>query len=152
MDATFTFFLPICLFSFYYITFLPMPLAIYLSALLCNFFLYSDYPFTMLLSGKQALLICQASSPCFFKLMLFHTSFIVPSHPLHLISSFLKYLSCLELILLPLILSHQRQTVFAESLVCMWFPTAMGHVSVFFSDKSPTSLGLLVWGLFVIVE
>lgn len=107
MDATFTFFLPICLFSFYYITFLPMSLAIYLSALPCNFFFYTQtISFTMLLSGKQAPLICQASSPCFFKLMLFHTSFIVLSHSLHLTSSFLKYLSCLELILLPLILSH----------------------------------------------
>lgn len=45
MDATLTFFFPTCLFSFYDITFLPMSLAIYLSALPCNFFLHSDYSF-----------------------------------------------------------------------------------------------------------
>lgn len=102
-------------------------------------------PFITLLSGKQAPLICQASSPSFFKLMLFHTSFILLSHSLHLLSSFLKYLSCLELILLPLILRHQRQTVFAESHVCMCFLIAMGHVLMLFSGKSHTSLGLLVF-------
>lgn len=45
MDATVTFFSPTCLFSCYSIAFLPMSLAIYLSAVSCNFFLHLDYSF-----------------------------------------------------------------------------------------------------------
>lgn len=45
MDATLTFFFPTCLFSFYSIAFLPVSLAICLSAIPCNFFLHSDYSF-----------------------------------------------------------------------------------------------------------
>lgn len=45
MDVTFTSFSPTCLFSFSSIAFLPVSLAIYLSATPCNFFLHSDYSF-----------------------------------------------------------------------------------------------------------
>jgi len=45
MDVPFTFFSPTCLFSFYSIAFLTPSLAIYLSAIPCNFFLHSDYSF-----------------------------------------------------------------------------------------------------------
>lgn len=142
---------PVC-FHFMILLFFPCPLQSTCLLFPAIFSYTQTIPFTMLLSGKQAPLICQASSPCFFKLVLFHTSFIVLSHSLHLISSILKYLSCLELILLPLILSHQRQTVFAESHVCMWFPTAMGHVLMLFFRQESYQFKVVGLGFFVIVE
>lgn len=97
------------------------------SHVLCNllvcyslqFFSYTEtISFITLLSGKQAPLIFQASS-VFFKLMLFHTSFILLSHSIHPVSSVLKYLSCLELILLPLILAiRDRQCLQRAMSVC----------------------------------
>lgn len=97
-------------------------------------------PFIILFSGKQSPLMCQTSFPFIFKLVLFHTSFILASHCLHLISSFMKYPPCLELILLPLILSHQIWTMFADSHVFIWFLMAIGHILMLCSDKSHTNL------------
>lgn len=106
MDATFTFSPPPVCFHVILLLFFPYPLQSTCLLFPAIFFYTQTLPFIMLLSGKQAPLIRQASSPSFFKFMLFHTSFILLFHSLHLVSSFLKYLSCLQLILLPLILSH----------------------------------------------
>lgn len=135
MDATFTFISPTC-FHFILLLFFPCPLQFPCLLFSAIFSCTQTIPLITLLSGKQAPLICQPSSPSFLKLMLFHTSFILLSHPLYLVSCFMKYLSCLELILLPLIWAI-RDGQCLQSHVCRWFLKAMGYVLMLFFRQKP---------------